>query len=187
MEDDAFLNFIVKTVTNIKQQEAEEGEDSKTILCAFFKEGVCKKGDNCIYSHDMNVNFNQGALDIYTDLRDVNMNNEETEINKIAEEKDKKRSKLCQSKIVCRYFLEAVSKKIYGFKWECPNGIDCQYRHYLPKGYVIQTKEDRIQEEMTAEEFINFEEQIDEERNRVAIKGIPVNDTTFGEWKKKKR
>ena len=87
---------------------------------------------------------------------------------------------------VCRFFLEAVQKKIYGWKWECPNGVDCQYKHCLPKGYILLTKAEKLQEEMTVEEFMDLEEQIDAERTRIAINGIPVNDTTFQEWKKKR-
>jgi len=151
-----------------------------------------KKGDKCKYSHDINIEFNKGAFDIYTDIRDVKglkedkTNNEENEVNKIAEEKEKKRKKLCQSKIVCRYFLEAVQRKIYGWKWECPNGEDCQYKHCLPKGYILMTQADKVQEEMTIEEYMDLEEQIDEERTRISINGTPVNDTTFKEWKRKR-
>lgn len=33
---------------------------------------------------------------------------------------------------VCKYFLEAVEKKQYGWFWVCPNGgKDCHYRHAL--------------------------------------------------------
>ena len=31
------------------------GVDPKSILCAFFKSGQCKKGDKCKFSHDINV------------------------------------------------------------------------------------------------------------------------------------
>ena len=140
----------------------------------------------------INNNLQKGAFDIYTDIRDVKGlkedkgNNVESEVNKIAEEKEKKRKKLCQSNIVCRYFLEAVQRKIYGWKWECPNGDDCQYKHCLPKGYIMLTKEDKLQEEMTIEEYMDLEEQIDEERTRISLNGTPVNDNTFKEWKRKR-
>ena len=39
--------------------------------------------------------------------------------------------------IICKFFLEAVEKKQYGWFWQCPNGgKDCKYRHALPPGYV---------------------------------------------------
>lgn len=39
--------------------------------------------------------------------------------------------------IICKFFLEAVEKKQYGWFWQCPNGgKDCKYRHALPPGCV---------------------------------------------------
>lgn len=36
---------------------------------------------------------------------------------------------------VCKYFLDALEKRLYGWFWVCPNGGDkCQYRHALPPG-----------------------------------------------------
>ena len=136
----------------------------------------------------------QGTFDIYTDLREARKNmSAESEINKIAEEKEKKRSKLPQSNIViiyiiqvCKFFLEAVRKKVYGWKWECPNGEDCHYKHYLPKGYIITTQKDKAQEEMSLDDYFDLEEQIDLERERIGKIGTPVNDATFAEWKKRR-
>ena len=48
------------------------------------------------------------------------------------------------------------------------------------------TQSERMQEEMTIEEYMDLEEQIDEERNRIAINGIQVNDITFKQWKMKR-
>ena len=69
-------------------------------------------------------------------------------------------------------------------KWECPNGDECQYRHSLPKDYILKTKQDKMQEEMTIEEFTNLEEQIDEERVRVSKDGRPVNQANYDLWRK---
>jgi hypothetical protein len=36
---------------------------------------------------------------------------------------------------VCKFFLDALEKRLYGWFWVCPNGGDkCQYRHALPPG-----------------------------------------------------
>ena len=44
--------------------------------------------------------------------------------------------------ITCKHFIEAVERSMYGFNWVCPNnGDDCQYRHMLPQGYVLQKKD----------------------------------------------
>ena len=39
---------------------------------------------------------------------------------------------------------------------------------------------------MTIEEYMDLEEQIDAERERISINGIQVNETTFKEWKRKR-
>ncbi len=45
---------------------------------------------------------------------------------------------------VCKYFLDAVEKEVYGWFWVCPNGGDtCKYRHALPTGYVYKSKAQR--------------------------------------------
>lgn len=82
--------------------------------------------------------------------------------------------------------MDAVIKKVYGWKWECPNGDDCHYKHCLPKNFVIPTGKDKMQEEMSIEEYMDLEEQIDAERERVSKDGKPVNDATFKEWKEKR-
>jgi len=43
-----------------------------------------------------------------------------------------------------------------------------------------------MQEEMSIEEYMDLEEQIDAERERVSKLGKPVNDVTFKEWKEKR-
>lgn len=46
-----------------------------------------------------------------------------------------------RSKIVCKFFLEAVEKSKYGWKWHCPNGDICKYKHCLPPGYILRKDE----------------------------------------------
>jgi hypothetical protein len=66
---------------------------------------------------------------------------------------------------VCKYFLEAVEKKQYGWFWVCPNGgKDCHYRHALPPGYVLKSQMKALLEEET--EKIPIEEEIE---NQVII------------------
>lgn len=42
--------------------------------------------------------------------------------------------------IICKFFLEAVEKKLYGWFWKCPNGGECKYRHALPQGYMLKSQ-----------------------------------------------
>lgn len=49
---------------------------------------------------------------------------------------------------VCKYFLDAVEKKQYGWFWVCPNGgKECHYRHALPPGYVLKSQMKALLEE----------------------------------------
>ena len=43
---------------------------------------------------------------------------------------------------VCDYFLDALEKGKYGWRWVCPNGMTCHYKHCLPTGYVYRKKEE---------------------------------------------
>lgn len=61
---------------------------------------------------------------------------------------------------ICKYFLDAVEKNLYGWFWECPNGGDkCMYRHALPPGYVLKRDQKKADEGPT----ITLEELIEEE------------------------
>lgn len=46
------------------------GTDPKSVLCAFFKQGQCTKGDKCKFSHDLSVERKVEKRSLYVDLRD---------------------------------------------------------------------------------------------------------------------
>ncbi|GMY33696.1 zinc finger CCCH domain-containing protein 11-like, partial [Fagus crenata] len=86
--------------------------------------------------------------------------------------------------IVCKYFLEAVEKKQYGWFWVCPNcGKDCHYRHALPPGYVLKSQMKALLEEET--EKIPIEEEIENQRAKLTT-STPMTPELFLQWKKKK-
>lgn len=39
----------------VQTQKIEKGTDPKSVVCAFFKQGNCAKGDRCKFSHDLSV------------------------------------------------------------------------------------------------------------------------------------
>ena len=140
--------------------------DAKKTLCAYFKAGVCEKGKKCKYSHDLTLEDNRGmAIDLYSDPR-------------------AKVGKMPDTIITCREFLDAVEKNLYGFNWVCPNGGDnCQYRHMLPMGYVLNRDKGNQPEESDDEEM-TLEEKIEEERAALNFNELtPVTLESFTKWK----
>lgn len=134
-------------------------------LCPYFKAGVCAKGKKCKYSHDMSVDEAKTAnIDIYTDPR-------------------AKLGKVPDTIITCKNFIEAVESNLYGFNWICPNkGDDCQYRHMLPLGYIINR--DKDDDDDDDENKLTLEESIEEARHALPNEGlIPVTPETFAAWK----
>lgn len=156
------------------QQKIPFGVDPKTILCQYFKAGACSKGKNCKFSHDAAVERKASKIDIYTDKRDLSGSSSSA----VASEKDKEndtmeswdQDKLEQvvstkhgkggvqptTDIVCKYFLQAVEDRKYGWFWNCPNGESCKYRHALPPGFVLKEQQKKKSDEpvQTLEEWI---------------------------------
>lgn len=89
------------------------------------------------------------------------------------------------SEIVCRYFLDAVENSRYGWKWICPNGMTCHYRHCLPPGFVFKTK--KTLADVDSDDAIALEEQLEEEKRKLDFsKGTPMTLERFQAWKAKK-
>ena len=86
--------------------------------------------------------------------------------------------------ITCRDFLDAVEKELYGFNWVCPNGGDnCQYRHMLPQGYVLN-RDKGEQDDSDSDEEMTLEEKIEAERQALPSDGLtPVTYESFMKWK----
>lgn len=124
---------------------------------------------------------------MYIDARDAEGESETMENwdeDKLKEVVDKKHAaeKTNATTIICKYFLEAVEKSLYGWFWECTNGTKCIYRHALPPGYVL--KKDKKKEER--EDKISLEELIETERSALGSATTKVTLESFLSWKKRK-
>ena len=51
------------------------GADPKSVLCAFYKQGLCGKGDKCKFSHNLSVERKGEKRSLYTDMRDDELEN----------------------------------------------------------------------------------------------------------------
>ncbi|CAK9138343.1 unnamed protein product [Ilex paraguariensis] len=180
------LNDLFKVA--VSQPKVPVGVDPKSILCEFYKVGQCAKGFKCKFSHDLNVQRKGEKIDIYSDKRDTE--NETMEdwdqetLEKIVESKSNEYQKNKPTDIVCKYFLEAVEKKQYGWFWVCPNGgKECHYRHALPPGYVLKSQMKALLEEEG--EKISIEEEIENQRAKLTA-STPMTPELFMQWKKKK-
>ncbi len=126
-------------------------EDPANTVCPYFKQGLCNKGKKCAYSHDLTLGRTE-EIDLYVDQRTQLIMNaiggkqldelNEDELHGIIGDKEREMLSGTRSKIICKFFMEAVEKDKYGWNWNCPNGGDrCKYKHCLPPGYILAKDE----------------------------------------------
>ncbi|QEU59625.1 Tma46 [Kluyveromyces lactis] len=178
----------------VLDQKVKAGVDPKTVLCALFKIGNCNKGARCKFSHDMNVGRRVEKRDLYQDTRsekeeDTMDNWDEAKLRSVI--LSKHGNPRTTTEKVCKYFIEAVENGKYGWFWICPNGGDkCMYKHSLPEGFVLKTKEQKRLEMEAFEKKpkITLEEFIETERERLDKRNLtPITMDNFAEWKKNHR
>ncbi|XP_050242818.1 zinc finger CCCH domain-containing protein 11-like [Quercus robur] len=181
---DKELNDLFKIA--VSQPKVPVGVDPKSILCEFYKAGQCAKGFKCKFSHDLNIQRKGEKIDLYSDKRDQETMDDwdQETLEKVVESKKTEYKQNKPTDIVCKYFLEAVEKKQYGWFWVCPNGgKDCHYRHALPPGYVLKSQMKALLEEET--EKIPIEEEIENQRAKLTS-STPMTPKLFMQWKNKK-
>ncbi|XP_055680040.1 zinc finger CCCH domain-containing protein 15 homolog [Lutzomyia longipalpis] len=173
----------------VQTQKIEKGTDPKSVVCVFFKQGQCTKGDKCKFSHDLTVERKVEKRSLYVDMRD-DMEGEETmenwneeKLKEVVDKKHGKEKRMPTTDIICKYFLDAVEKYKYGWFWECPNGEKCIYRHALPAGYVLK-RDKKILDQKKPD--ISLVDLIESERAALGPKQTKVTLESFIAWKKRK-
>ncbi|XP_064646351.1 zinc finger CCCH domain-containing protein 15-like [Lineus longissimus] len=168
-------------------QSVGKGADPKSVVCAFFKLGQCKKGEKCKFSHDLTLDKKAEKRSMYIDMREDEDNMDNWDEAKLEEVVNKKHGetnkKMPTTTIICKFFLDAVEGNKYGWFWQCPNGAKCHYKHALPPGFVLkkdQKKEDKADQ-------VSLEELIERERAALGVNLTKITLETFVEWKKRKR
>ncbi|XP_069590011.1 zinc finger CCCH domain-containing protein 15 [Ranitomeya imitator] len=183
------LNDLFKPV--VAAQKVSKGADPKSVVCAFYKQGQCTKGDKCKFSHDLSLERKCEKRSVYVDGRDDELEKDTMEnwdekkleevVNQKHGEAEKKKPK---TQIVCKFFLDAIEGNKYGWFWVCPGGGDtCMYRHALPPGFVL--KKDKKKEEK--EDEISLEDLIEKERAALGPNVTRITLESFLAWKKRKR
>lgn len=171
-------------------QKVEKGADPKSVLCAFFKQGTCGKGDKCKFSHDLTIERKAEKRDIYTDVRDQDtMDNwDEAKLAEVVEKKHgEAERRMPKTDIICKHFLDALEQNKYGWFWECPNGGQkCHYRHAVPPGFVLKKNKKNVDEIKSAEETLTIEDLIETERAKLGGNLARITLETFLAWKKAK-
>jgi DRG Family Regulatory Proteins, Tma46/Zinc finger C-x8-C-x5-C-x3-H type (and similar) len=181
---------LFKPVSQI--QKVPFGVDPKTVLCFFFKQGTCSKGNKCKFSHNLDVERKTHKKDLYSDERedkekDTMENWDEEKLRSVVSSKHG--NPKTTTDIICKFFIEAVENQKYGWFWVCPNGGDaCKYRHSLPPGFKLKTKEElRLERQAEADKpTITLEDFIETERQKLPKTLTPVTLDSFAEWKKKR-
>ena len=185
----------------VATQKVPFGVDPKTVLCDFFRKGMCEKGRKCKFSHDLDIVRKTEKKSLYTDMRE---GDEEAEDEKTKDDManwdEEKLKQVVMSKHgnaitttdkVCKYFIEAVENGKYGWFWTCPNGGDqCKYRHSLPPGFVLKTKEQRAAEKALMDKSplatLTLEDFLESERHKLTGELTPVTPESFAKWKQER-
>ncbi|KAG6460647.1 zinc finger CCCH domain-containing protein 15 homolog [Manduca sexta] len=171
----------------VQTQKVEKGTDPKSVVCAFFKQGQCTKGDKCKFSHDLTIERKAEKRSLYVDMRDDEDNMDNWDEDKLKEVVEKKHGEGNKQRpttdIICKHFLEAVEKSKYGWFWECPSGTKCIYRHALPPGFVLKRDKKKMDEKKNEISLVDL---IERERAALGPNQTKITLETFLAWKKKK-
>ncbi|ROT43506.1 hypothetical protein SODALDRAFT_266457 [Sodiomyces alkalinus F11] len=179
-------------------QKVPFGVDPKTVVCIFYKKGNCEKGKKCKFSHNLEDERKTEKKSLYQDTRQDEEEKKKTETSADWDEEklrlvvlSKKGNQRTSTDKVCKYFIEAIEDGKYGWFWVCPNGGDkCMYKHALPPGFILKTKEQRAAEKALLDKSplktLTLEEFLESERHKLVAPLTPVTPETFAKWKKER-
>ncbi|EER14785.1 phoshoprotein 300, putative [Perkinsus marinus ATCC 50983] len=181
-----------------KREDKKKEEQRKFLLQSIFS-GVQleTKKDKKKAAKQKKKEEKYGKIDLYSDNRNNKESDEEkkqdtmdhwdqAKLEQVIKTKHNASNQNHPTEIICKYFLDAVEKGVYGWFWVCPNGGDkCKYRHALPPGYVLKKK--KADDDDDYDNGPSIDEIIEQERQALPAGGTPVTLETFTAWKKKKQ
>ncbi|KAI0479201.1 hypothetical protein GGR56DRAFT_633943 [Xylariaceae sp. FL0804] len=180
----------------VQIQKVPFGVDPKTVVCIFWRKGNCEKGKKCKFAHDLSVERKTEKKNLYTDGRAEEEEKKKQETSDDWDEEklrkvvlSKKGNQVTGTDKVCKYFIEAIEDGKYGWFWVCPNGgNECKYKHALPPGFVLKTKEQRAAEKALMDKSplktLTLEDFLESERHKLTGTLTPVTPESFAKWKK---
>lgn len=168
-------------------QTQKEADPAKKV-CPYFKAGLCQKGRKCKFSHEKDGGNQSTKANVYQDIRgegadDEGLFSDQKKLEEAVNFNEKKYANPNATNLPCHHFLNAIADKKYGWFWQCPNGYDCKYKHALPVGFVLQTKDDKAVEK---KEF-NVERDIDDAMEDVRNKGTKITYEVYMEWRERRK
>ncbi|XP_075591128.1 uncharacterized protein LOC142598032 [Dermatophagoides farinae] len=186
------LGTKIKTKDEIKaetteQMEKRKEEKQKKLASSLEKAQKAMQALNAQMAKAKEAKAASSKIDIYSDPRDLKNQTMDSWTQEMLEDVIKKRHGEKDNRsttVVCKYFLEALEKRQYGWFWVCPNGEKCMYRHALPPGYVLKSIAKKTDEEP---EPLTLEEVIENKRSMLKSNGTPVTLERFLEWKEKRK
>nr|XP_032525619.1 zinc finger CCCH domain-containing protein 15 homolog [Danaus plexippus plexippus] len=114
----------------VQTQKVEKGIDPKSVVCTFFKQGQCTKGDKCKFSHDLSIERKAEKRSLYVDMRDDEdtMDNwDEDKLKEVVEKKHGEGNKQRPGTDIVRHLLfyvtldiiyeGRVSKEIFSYNY----------------------------------------------------------------------
>ncbi|CAI6097066.1 hypothetical protein V2G26_015966 [Clonostachys chloroleuca] len=179
-------------------QKVPFGVDPKTVVCIFYKKGNCEKGKKCKFAHDLSIERKTEKANLYTDKRGEEDENKKQETSADWDEEQlrkvvlsKKGNQRTTTEKVCKFFISAIEDGKYGWFWICPNGGDkCMYKHALPPGFILKTKEQRAAEKALLDKSplktLTLEDFLESERHKLTGTLTPVTPESFAKWKKER-
>ena len=106
------------TKSSLKQPPLPEGVDPKSVLCVFFKAGVCDRGEKCKFGHDLTLSRKSAKASIYNEKPKEAESMEDWDQAKLEDVVKSKTNKGPTTDIVCQYFLDAIEKEQCVFIFE---------------------------------------------------------------------
>lgn len=98
----------------VQAQKVELGTDPKSVVCAFFKQGNCGKGDKCKFSHDLSVERKTEKRSIYVDMRDVDLDGAtmetwtESKLQEVVNKKHATEKAMPTTTIVFNHYINSI-------------------------------------------------------------------------------